>query len=154
MDIELLDPIWCAEFRGFFWGEGYLGITSWGVNPNKGSIRLMARIQISIRDDDADVLIDIHRKLGGVLTYQDNNRLHAKANPICIWRVTRKAEILRVLDVLENGALPSKKRLQIAILREFMDTVPAPGKKPTQAEYLKREHLHRQIKQFHSYQIV
>jgi hypothetical protein len=151
MTTQLLDPIWCAEFRGFFWGEGYLGITSWGIHPS-GHIKLSPRIQIAIRDDDADVLRDIHSRLGGVLTFQANNRHMAKANPIAVWRVTRKDQIARVLDVLEGGILPSKKRLQVAIVREFLETVPEPGHRIPSDVYRRREDLHRRIKELHAYQ--
>lgn len=151
MDTQLLDPIWCAEFRGFFWGEGYLGICSWGKHP-KGYTKLSPRIQISIRDDDAQMLQDIHAKLGGVLTYQANNRHMANANPVCVWRVTRKDEIERILDVLEQGVMPCKKQRQIVVLREYLKTMRPPGRRISGAIYRTREELHRQIKELHSYQ--
>lgn len=126
---KALDPIWMAEFRGFFFGEGYLGITRNGKGRSKTSApQFVPRAAITARDDDEAVLQDIHSKLGGLIHYDGRGKITVfegvehKTKPYAVWRVTSKDDVARVCDVLELGTLPSKKRHEIAIMREFLAT--------------------------------
>lgn len=153
-----LDPIWMAEFRGFFFGEGYLGIVSWG--KTKFDIpKLAARAVISSRMDDAVILHELHSKLGGQIFTQLPSRAITSSsgktytcNPSVQWRATKAEDVSRICDILNMGLLPSKKRREIAIIREFLATVLPPGKRVPQEIYQKRYELHQQIKLLHKYE--
>jgi hypothetical protein len=151
-----IDHIWLAEFRGFFYGEGYLGICSWGKHP-KGHTNLRARVQITSRSDDSTILYDIQSKLGGMVYQEGKGRKSSnggkiyQSNPYTVWRCVRKDELTRICDILSMGVLPSRKRNQIETIREFLSTVPKPGYKTTSAQVQQREQLWNQIKDLHAY---
>lgn len=153
-----LDPIWCAEFRGYFYGEGFLGIVSWGKIPTLNIPKLMVRAQITCRSDDAPVLADIHSKLGGIFYQEHKGRktsnregVYYQSNPYHVWRVTKADHIRRICDILSEGVLPARKRDQVAIIREFLATIDAPGKRVSQDTYILRQTLHEKIKALHQY---
>lgn len=151
-----IDPIWLAEFRGFFYGEGYLGICSWGVHP-KGYPKLMARAQITSRSDDSAILLDIQSKLGGMVYQEGKGRKSSngnktyQSNPYTVWRCTKASEVRRICDTLSLGVLPSRKRDQLQTILQYLSTVPKPGGKPTVEQYALREQLWNQIKDLHAY---
>lgn len=148
---------WLAEFRGFFFGEGFLGIVSWGKHP-KGYSKLVPRAQITCRSDDVAILHDICSKLGGfVYTEWDGRKSSGKheelyqSNPYSAWRITKASDIRRLCDILEGGLLPSRKKEQISTMREFLATCLPPGKRLTDELYAKRQELHLKIKALHQY---
>ena len=158
-----LDSIWMAEFRGFFFGEGYLGVI---VNGKKhGKIQHTCRAQITLRDDDVEMLHDIHSKLGGLLHTEKRGRI-SKINgkkhvtrPYSVWRVTGKPDVTRVCDILELSVMPSKKRLEVLVLRKYLDTIGILKHGPRtkeKAELWKktfdiRQELANELKRLHSY---
>lgn len=160
VDGSSIDELWLAEFRGFFFGEGHLGITSWG-KPKKGFRSFVARVQITARSDDAALLFDIQSKLGGTVYHELPSRLSPgtgsssiksyRSNPVTIWRLTRADDIRRLCDVLAPGKLPSKKLREVEIMREFLETVQPAGKKPTLEQRALRSRLNDRIKSLHRY---
>lgn len=160
---EELDPVWMAEFRGFFFGEGYLGITTNG--RGRGKVYHIARAAITLRDDDEPVLREIQKRLGGLLHRERCGRVsHVdgtphQTKPFVVWRVTSKSDVARVCDILDAGHLPSKKRREIAVMRAFLATVGITKKGPKGlAEQLEheqltatREALAAQLRAYHSY---
>jgi len=165
-----LDKVWMAEFRGFFFGEGYLGITTNGKERRKNRWRRkhhLARAAITLRDDDEEILKAIREKLGGIFHREGHGR---KSNfgdkefdtkPYVVWRVTSKEDVSRVCDILEGGLLPSKKRREIIIMRKFLATVGTQKRGPKtpkkEAEFglvlEERERLAAEIRRLHSYDL-
>lgn len=155
---QLIDPIWAAEFRGFFCGEGYLGISSWGYDPKNDCRKLRARVQITSRSDDSDVLREFQSRFGGVVYQEHDGRISNNGNgkkyvskPYTVWRVVKADQLRLILDVLENGIIPFRKREQIQVIREFLATVTHVGQKNTPEIRQKRTLLHQQIKELHKY---
>lgn len=117
------DPLWMAEFRGFFWGEGCLSFQYVHRKDHPFPVyRLHAKV--SLRQDDAALLIDVHEKLGGTLWYRNktyqNQRFGHITNPAVVWDATGHDSLLRVSHVLEGGVLPSKKLQEYLIWREAL----------------------------------
>lgn len=158
-----INPIWMAEFRGFFFGEGYIGITTNGLSRNK-YLHYNPRIQITLRDDDISILKEIQAKLGGGLyreglgrkTKKDGKEYQSK--PYAVWRMRKKQDIERVLKILDAGYMPSQKRLQINTLRKFIKTVgctrgPKTHKNQVIFESIlvQRSNLHKEMLNLHEY---
>lgn len=124
---------WEDEFRGFFWGEGYLGICRNG--KRNGRTMYVARAQITLRIDDVGVLIDIKDRLGGNIHYERRGRKsHGNGKewdtkPYACWRVRSRKDVSRVCDILEGGYMPSKKRREIDVVRRFLSFNIRPGRK-------------------------
>ena len=123
-DFSHIDQWWWAEFRGFFWGEGSIIL----AKSNHSGFNLQPQMKISLRDDDAAVLHDIHEKLGGSLaTYtrkiRENQATYGKRiiNPQLAWAVVGIPNIYGILPYLEQGVLPSKKKAELATMREFCE---------------------------------
>jgi hypothetical protein len=121
---EPLDPIWCAEFRGFFWGEGSLNISMHQPlakrQPQLNWVGYSYHIQVSIglRADDGDVLREFQRRLGGTL-HQENYR-DGSSKTILRWQVSTIRDCIRVGAILANSptGLPFNKQRQLALWRE------------------------------------
>jgi LAGLIDADG endonuclease len=146
-----LDPIWEAEFRGFFFGDGYLGITTNGVSRHTGETTFTVRAQITVRDDDIAMLHDIASKIGGKV-YSETGT--AKRRPIAIWRIRNAKQIAQICDILERGVMPSKKIAEVAVVRRFLSYPHAFGQGfRVTSEIAKIRHACvAEIKRLHSYQ--
>lgn len=149
---------WLSEFRGFFYGEGYLGITTNGTH--NGWKSYTARAQITLRMDELPILNEIHAKLGGDLTLSRKGRkINAEkkkyqSHPLAIWRARNKEDVLRVCDILKDGILPSKKKAEIETIRKFYSLGMKPGKKSTEEKQKfadLKAILHQEIKDLHQY---
>lgn len=160
VDKNTLNPFWLAEFRGFFFGEGYLGIIKNG-RARDGYISYVARAQITLRADDIDVLNDISAKLGGLVylegrgrkTTGADNRIY-QSKPYAVWRITKASKILEICEILKDGLLPAKKMREIETVREFV-TMRVKKGKGNKDEFTivqkRRDELHKQIKELHRY---
>lgn len=118
------DPIWMAEFRGFFWGEGCLSFQFVHRKDYPFPVyRLHAKA--SLREDDSALLYDVYEKMGGTIwhrnkTYQ-NQRFGHTTNPAVIWDATGHESLCRVAYVLDGGLLPAKKRLELSVWKEALE---------------------------------
>lgn len=120
------NPLWLAEFRGFFWGEGNFMIDLAERQVGK-CLTWTARVRVRViqRDDEAEVLENIRSVLGGHLyghkSYKmvsgGNGRQYVNNRQIT-WQLQDKDTIEKVLDFLDGGLLPHSKRLQIAVMRD------------------------------------
>lgn len=104
-----------AEFRGLFFGEGHIDL----ARPGHGS-SLMPRLRIAVRDDDAEIAAWCRTLFGGNLSRS------ARTRSVC-WQLTGRVAVLEVVKILEGGTLPSKKRAEVALLREALGLVSRPG---------------------------
>jgi len=147
-----IDPLWAAEFRGYFFGDGYLGIVRNGRSKGTGLSSSTARAQITTRDDDAAMLYDISSRLGGSLSFTvaTGGRVHC---PVAIWRTRNAADVLRVCDVLDGGMMPSKKIAEIAVVRRYLSIKIPPGPSTALTLTLRQERdlLIDEIQRLHSY---
>ena len=124
-----LSSTWQAEFRGLFFGEGYIGVTKNGKGRRGTGPEYTARLQITLRDDDAEVIYDIQKKLGGTIHRERRGRLAISANgnptqikPYIVWRTRSFNDVRRIIHILEGGELPSRKREQLKIMHRFLRT--------------------------------
>lgn len=104
-----------AEFRGLFFGEGHIDL----ARPGHGS-SLMPRLRIAVRDDDAEIVEWCRDLFGGNLSRS------ARTRSVC-WQLTGRVAVLKVVEILEGGTLPSKKRAEVALLREALGLVSRRG---------------------------
>lgn len=163
--MKKVSAIWAAEFRGFFCGEGYLGITtngkSRGRSRGRSSYNYTARAQITQRLDDLPVLNEIQKRIGGIVYVEGRGRrtLGKKgerytSNPYAVWRTRSMREVRAVCALLVGGVLPFRKRAQVRTIIDFLGTRMKPGPKGV-AEHARvislRENLHKKIKKMHAY---
>ena len=147
-----MDELWEAEFRGFFFGEGYIGMNK--VKPRQGVNAYRAVAQINIRADDAAVLYDIQRHLGGSV----HNRIRpgtpfAKyvSHPSIEWSVTNRDELRRVVAILLRGQLPSKKRHVVELFAEAIELMKSRGGRYTMEERIHLDELVQAMKAAREY---
>lgn len=142
-----IDPLWAAEFRGFFFGEGSLEIGT--VNhtyTSKGHtythMQLRPRARIIQRDDSSAILEAIHAKLGGSVTRHGSKKMISPVNgkgyisrPTMSWHVMSGEGVQRVLDLLKGGMLPHQKLHEITYLEAYLALRPRPGQKYTPEQF-------------------
>lgn len=104
--IRTIKPEEAAEFRGLFFGEGHLDLMK---NGRAGT--LYPRARIAVRDDDAAVLEWCRGLFGGSISRSPHTRS-------ACWQLTGRERIGHLLDALEGGTLPSKKRREVALMRQ------------------------------------
>lgn len=112
---DVIDPVWAAEFRGFFWGEGTLAIQIQTHPKHQKSIAVAATI--GLRSDDAAILEAFRDRLGGVLRterYRDGS-----GRTIVRWQVGTSKDNLRIARLLDSPTgLPFRKARELALWRE------------------------------------
>jgi hypothetical protein len=150
---------WEDEFRGFFWGEGYLGICRNGKD-RKGRNAYTVRAQITLRSDDIAMLEDIKNRIGGGIHFEGRGRKSKHdgkvfpTKPYAAWRARSKVEVCRVCDILDGGYLPSKKRREVELIRRYIALVFPPGKKSDAVAngiLAEREKMVAEIKAMHKW---
>lgn len=118
-----IDPIWAAEFRGFFWGEGTiavscrqpLAVAKPHIKWQGYSIQVIA--SIGLRSDDAPLLYEFHRRLGGRIRTEPY-RTHTDRT-ITRWAAGTASDCLRIADLLKSSTgLPFLKARQLELWRE------------------------------------
>lgn len=107
------DPIWEAEFRGFFYGEGCALI----MRTRNGSNYLYnPRMTISVRDDDEETLRDIQKHIGGVSLFVAGRGPTRRS---CRWYLHSWNPVkIAIEEIFLNHLLPAKKCIDIQILYE------------------------------------
>lgn len=115
---EPIDPIWAAEFRGFFWGEGTLAMQ---VQNHQGHYRsISVAASMGLRSDDAAILTAFQERLGGVLRtehYRDGS-----GKTITRWQVGTAADNLRIAALLESPTgLPFRKARELVLWRRAVE---------------------------------
>lgn len=119
-DGKEIDPIWQAEFRGFFWGEGTIACSQ-NMHFSGGSYSFSGIASIGLRDDDGDLLREFHRRLGGRLRVEKyRSGIHKDdGRTIIRWAVGVAKKCERVGHILAGGktTLPFNKKRQLDIWR-------------------------------------
>lgn len=117
-----LDPLWLAEFRGFFYGEGSVYIHKrnaflWDKTYLPNPV-YRPDLKIGLRDDDGNVLREIQRVLGGNLSFR---KAIGKSNPSISWQLVGFRAVYPLLKLLSEGHLPSKKKKEFETMIEFSE---------------------------------
>ena len=132
---EPIDPVWAAEFRGFFWGEGTIRVQAGRPLAEKmphvkwvGYSHSIAA-SIGLRSDDEPLLLEFQRRLGGNVRrerYRD-----ASDKTISRWVVGVAIDNLRIARLLASPTgLPFLKAQQLAIWRQAVETKLRSGATP------------------------
>ncbi len=166
---EPIDPVWAAEFRGFFLGEGSLEIGQITHNQTVKrddkmyrytNVELRPRARLIQRDDNRAILDAVQARLGGNITKHGRhhtvspvNGMTYSSNPTVAWYVMSKEGVQRVLDLLKGGVLPHGKLREVALLEEFLAIRPRPGHKLTDAVRARSWELKAEIEALRKYQV-
>jgi len=114
-EILLPGPSWTAEFRGFFYGEGYVGLGNETQSYNP-------KMTINLRLDDEDILQEIVSVLGGGVCYPRKcySDQFRNSRPQARWSASGWPLCLAILEEtgLAYGHLPAKKRDDIALFHK------------------------------------
>lgn len=111
-----LDPVWLAEFRGFFFGEGCASV---GVQPTGFRRKqYQPRLAVSVREDDAEVIVDIYNHLGGNVKRlcRETRSNYTNTKPYAVWQLVGFSKLTNLLPLLANGTLQAKKRKDLQLL--------------------------------------
>ena len=121
-----IDPLWAAEFSGFFMGEGTCLMTQ--VDGRKGLPTPV--VAIHLRRDDRPILEEIRSVIGGRITNHETppGKDGYQSKPQSTWAVSGFARTKEVLSLLKKStSFPAKKRRDVEILLEYIlwrETVP------------------------------
>lgn len=166
---EPIDPVWAAEFRGFFLGEGSLeiGQITHNTSTAKGDkvyryskVQLRPRARLIQRDDNRAILEAVQARLGGNITKHGRhytvspvNGMTYTSNPTIAWYVMSTNGVQRVLDLLKGGVLPHGKLREIAVLEEYLALRPQPGHKMSDATRARLFELKSELEALRKYQV-
>lgn len=118
-----VNPIWAAEFRGFFYGDGYAGLNEFYSKEHKVPM-YKPKLGISLRVDSLPLLKDVQAHIGGSVDQTKGyiNSFGYQSNPVARWYTCSYSNIMAIIrDVLLPGALlPATKRVQIELLYEAL----------------------------------
>lgn len=115
--IETLDPIWAAEFRGFFYADGCITL-----EPGSGGANgFRPGLYINQREDNAAVLYDIESKLGGntyIASKQSDRDAGLKSHDQARWYVVGYSGCKAVIEAtnLHQPVTRANKAAQARIL--------------------------------------
>jgi len=150
------------EFVGFLFGEGCFRISrhkqkGWG----EGRYLFRTDVQVSLRDDDPEILIWAKENYGGTLMFRPadtKSRLNAK--PSVMWILTSAITVKKVCEQCLKSELPSVKKKQIELLLKICNLKRkrlASGHKHsfgrwyTDEEYLSQEEAYKKLSELKKY---
>ncbi len=108
-----IDPLWFAEFRGFFYGEGCVYIRSQSYK-SRNRKSLAPVLEIGLRKDDSALLSDIHATLGGFFL---SKKAHGRTNEAVQWSLVGWSNVYSVLPYLLDSKFPSRKIEQLETMK-------------------------------------
>lgn len=111
-DFSELDPLWVAQFVGWFHGEGCARIHKTSQRTYNSSC------VIKLRADDQAVLKDIQAKLGGRFALPGLREGHTQE---AIWETTNIYDSMAVMELIrDNTIIPGKKLQDVLICLDFI----------------------------------
>jgi hypothetical protein len=120
-DYRDIDPLWAAEFAGFFWGEGTVLLQK--AYGRRGLPTPL--ISIHLREDERPVLEDIQSHLGGVIVPHKTGKPGRDgyvSKPQLYWNVAGHRKVEEVLRLLKSvTGLPARKRQDVDILLGYIE---------------------------------
>jgi hypothetical protein len=98
---------------GFIDGEGCFIIKA---NPKRGRVHYACVFEISLRADDAAILHECARRTGLGQVHEKRGRItERRPNPFVRWQMSRRAEALALVELLDRYPLRAKKAQDYAI---------------------------------------
>ena len=163
-----IDPVWAAEFRGFFLGEGSLQIQQYQRSKQHSKARgkvydigfrgLRPVANITQRRDNRATLEAIAARLGGHVTNGNAHKMVSGSNgktytsaPMVAWRLVNKEGMQRVIALLKGGSLPHTKLAEIDVIERYLAVAPPPGYKYSEAARAEAWALFEEIKRVREY---
>lgn len=96
---------------GFIDGEG-----CFGIYKRKDSSGWIFRFFVKLRDDDAAILHECQRRIGGTVRYEKPK--NPKWGGQVIWAVSSRKDCLALIDMLDECPLRAKKQRDYQVWRE------------------------------------
>ena len=128
-DIDEIDPAFGHWLAGFIDGEG-----CFVVSPNNQGY-YYARFHIKVRDDDADIILEAHERLGlGQIYYRQHEG--TTSNPAIVWAIQRQSECREFAAFLDRFPLRAKKKKDFAIWKEALDELQQNSRDRPKLRYL------------------
>lgn len=113
----MIDEAFGNWLAGFIDGEG-----CFTIRDNKGSDRksLVCEFHINLRRDDDAILSEIAAKtgLGRIYFAAPSRTTDRNAQPQVRWLVSRRSQLLKLIDLLDRFPLRAKKARDYAVWRE------------------------------------
>lgn len=135
------DPLWRAEFCGFFWGEGWLGINRFQTRRNgKTANQYRPEVMITQSVENRAVVEHIRDVLGGYV-YERAAYVHGSdkqlRGPYYTWQARSQMVARRAVDILSGDFyFPDKKSEKVTALGEFLDILTEYGGKTKPPEVI------------------
>jgi hypothetical protein len=92
--------------------------SSFTITPNNGGQNWSCSITVNLRDDDADVLVELQRLTGLGRLYAIPGRRTSR--PQVAWRIQSRLECHRLATLLERFPLRGRKRLELAVWKRAL----------------------------------
>lgn len=109
------------EFMGFLMGEGCFRVDRRKKKEWKTTFLYRPQINISLRADDAEMLRWAKKTYGGCLIRRDGRPQIPNQNPYYMWSMTSAKTCSVLVNEFLQSELPSNKREQVILLKEFCE---------------------------------
>jgi hypothetical protein len=159
--LEALDPIWAAEFRGFFMADGSAFMVKASRSKKYASgkmVEIAPRyypvLAIIVRLDDREAMLDIATKLGG-RTYESRSySKNRNGSPKIQWSIHGWRHCRAVIEsTLLNGSFPAKKCRDVELMYQaILDRYSMP-QQLNQEQRLKIQSYYYQLKGLKRFQL-
>jgi len=154
-----IDPIWVAEFCGFFMGEGTIGIycSTRSYRGSRNRYYFHASASITQRDDCGDVLKEFYDKFGGCLTSAGSENFtnplayNYNRKPQITWRVGNRNTVKLIVDILRTSKINHSKSNILDVMDEFLALPRIRGKHISDDEFNIMNELYEKSKRLHLY---
>ena len=103
--------------EGFYhWLAGFIdGEGCFGLYKRSDSDGWVFRFFLKLRDDDAEILEQLRKEIGGTVRYEPSQ--NPKWGGQAIWTISSRSECLRLVEILDAHPLRAKKRRDYEIWR-------------------------------------
>lgn len=154
---------WKAEFRGFFWADGTIGVFQYPrtYQTKAGPVKtryLSAHVVIAQRDDNEAVLRDIQAHLGGtiyngaraIMDSPLNGERYVRA-PQRVWRQARQDGVRQILAILRDVKMPYRGLATLDLIDEFLNLPRPRGAHLPEATKKRMWEIHAELKRMKLY---
>ena len=144
------DPLWRATFRGFFWGEGWLGINRFQQRRN-GKVNWQYRPEVMITQNHDNKVIIFHiRDVMGGYVYERAPYRHGSDSkvrgPYFTWQARSQGVVARALEILQDETFFIDKKVEkLEAMAEFMQILTDHGGKRKGPEVIERIEQLREV---------
>lgn len=146
-EMVMEEELFRAWFSGFVAGEG-----CFIIHTKVDCRQFRTKLQIGLRDDDLDILIEIQERLqmGKIRRYAYQHK-RVNANPGATWTVVKQADCQKLVEIFQKYPLRAKKQKDFEIWRE---AVAENTKSIKQRNLGKLRYLHDKLKLVRQYEPV